>query len=48
MTSTEMMEALAKVDWEDCIAAVHHKAAAQFKAIKLAIKEQDKSEEEEK
>ena len=48
MTSTEMMEALAKADWEDHIAAVHHEAAAQFKAIKSAIKEQDKVEEEEK
>ena len=43
-----MMEALAKADWEDRIAAVHHEAAAQFKAIKSAIKEQDKVEEEEK
>jgi len=31
MTSIEMMEALAKVDWEDHIATVHHEAAAQFK-----------------
>ena len=48
MMSTEMMEALAKADWEDHIATVHHEAAAQFKAIKSAIKEQDKAEEEEK
>ena len=33
MTSIEMMEALAKVDLEDCITAVHHEAAAQFKAM---------------
>ena len=38
--------ALAKADWEDHITMVHHEAAAQFKAIKSAIKEQDKAEEE--
>lgn len=48
MMSTEMMEAVAKVDWEDHNAAVHHEATAQFRAIKSAIKEQDKVEKEEK
>ena len=43
-----MMEALVKADWEDHIATVHHEAAAWFKSIRLAIKEQEKTEEEEK
>ncbi|KAH7929520.1 DDE-domain-containing protein [Leucogyrophana mollusca] len=43
MTSTEMMDALAKADWEVKMKDVHEEAAKHFKQLRLTIRQYEKA-----